>query len=266
MSELVALEQELRRGRGDRPEVDENWRARGGVGEHGGAEDVGALARDGSGPDPAAGRPDAVTSHPEKPSLQGPCSGLILGDYQLKDLIGRGGMGDVYRALHLRLDREVAVKVILAPFLSSDEMMNRFYREMRAVGRLDHRHLVRATDARQLDQRHILVMELLDGINLKVLVDRVGPLSVANSCEIIRQAAEGLQHANQHGIVHRDIKPSNLMLIRGGTIKVLDLGLARLQEGEADGLTPSHLAMGTPDYVAPEQVADPRRVSTLGPV
>ncbi len=163
--------------------------------------------------------------------------------------------------MHLRLGREVALKVIVPPYLSSEEMMARFYREMRAVGRLDHPQLVRATDARQVDQRHILVMELLDGINLKDLVDRVGPLSVADSCELIRQAAEGLEHAHQHGIVHRDIKPANLMLIRGGTIKVLDLGLARLQEEEADGLTPSHLAMGTPDYVAPEQAVDPRAVS-----
>jgi serine/threonine protein kinase len=224
-------------------------------------EDMGNGAGDGSGRGDATVHPDVVASPPDQPSSQGLASGLNLEDYQLKNQIGRGGMGEVYRAVHRRLGREVALKVIAPPYLSSEQVRARFYREMRAVGKLDHPHLVRAFDARQVGQRHILVMELLDGLNLRVLIDRVGPLSVADACAMIRQAAEGLQHAHEQGVVHRDLKPSNLMLIRGGIIKVLDLGLARLQEGEADGLTPYHLAMGTPDYVAPEQTADPRAAS-----
>jgi hypothetical protein len=202
-----------------------------------------------------------VGTSPPGPSVPELAPGLVLGDYQLRDQIGRGGMGAVYRAVHLRLGREVALKVIVPPSLSSDQVASRFYREMKAVGKLDHPHLVRATDARQVGDRHLLVMELLDGIDLGRLVARVGRLSVAEACEMTRQAAVGLEHAHQHGIVHRDVKPSNLMLTRGGTIKVLDLGLARLQEEVADGFTPSHLAMGTPDYMAPEQAADPRAVT-----
>ncbi len=219
----------------------------------------------GAGGDAGGGRPmgdlDVGASPARGPAALELAPGVILGDYQLREQIGRGGMGAVYRALHLRLGREVALKVIGPPWLASDQVASRFYREMKAVGKLDHPHLVRATDARQVGDRHLLIMELLDGIDLSRLMARLGPLSIADACEMTRQAAEGLEHAHQHGIVHRDVKPSNLMLTRRGTIKVLDLGLARLQEEVAEGITPSHLAMGTPDYMSPEQAADPRAVT-----
>jgi serine/threonine protein kinase len=186
--------------------------------------------------------------------------GSVLGDYRLEGRLGRGGWGEVYRARHLWLDREVALKVIAPSRLASEPAAARFSREMRAVGKLDHPHLVRATDARRVGPWHLLVMELLDGIDLERLIRRVGSLSVADACEVARQAAEGLQHAHERGVVHRDVKPSNLMLTRGGTVKVLDLGLARLQ-GVGEGLTPTRLAMGTPDYMAPEQVQESRGVT-----
>jgi serine/threonine protein kinase len=183
--------------------------------------------------------------------------GDLLGDYLLEGRLGRGGMGEVYRALHIRLDRRVALKVIAPGQIASEPAVARFYHEMRAVGRLDHPHLVRATDARRVGPWHVLVMELLDGLDVGRLLRRLGRAPVADACEIARQAAEGLAHAHAHCLVHRDVKPSNLMLSRGGTVKVLDLGLVRFQEA-APGLTADGTAMGTPDYVSPEQVDDPR--------
>jgi hypothetical protein len=257
---ILARFPELREALIGQAEVNDWW-ARSAVSETAGSEDGGPRAHRDSSRGQATADPRVGASPPAQPSPPGLAPGLILGDYQLQDRIGWGGMGAVYRALHLRLGREVALKVIAPPYLSSEEVMARFYREMRAVGKLDHPYLVRATDARQVGDWHLLVMELLEGIDLGRLMARLGPLSVADACEMVRQVAEGLEHMHEHGIVHRDIKPSNLMLIRGGTIKVLDLGVARLQEEVADGITPSHLAMGTPDYMAPEQAGDPRAVT-----
>ena len=111
--------------------------------------------------------------------------------------------------------------------------MNRFHREMEAVGRLDHPNIVRAYDAGEAEGQFFLVMEFVDGANLSLLVRSGGPLDIADACEIIRQAAIGLQHAHEHGLVHRDVKPSNLMLATTGIVKVLDLGLARFHaEGQ----------------------------------
>jgi hypothetical protein len=144
----------------------------------------------------------------------------------------------------------------------------RFEREMEAVGRLHHRHIVAATDAGEIDGMHYLVMEYVDGLDLSALVRRVGPLAPADACEIVRQAALGLKEAHDRGIIHRDIKPSNLILADGGpyesqpVVKVLDFGLARLGPLHADSgeLTVSGQIMGTLKYMAPEQCASSRDV------
>jgi serine/threonine protein kinase len=180
---------------------------------------------------------------------------FVLGQYQVVAKIGQGGMGAVYRALHPLLKKEVAVK-ILPPAATADvRAVARFRREMEAIGRLDHHHIVRATDAGEDGGVHFLVMELVDGIDLSRLVRLLGPLPVADACELIRQAAVGLQCAHEHGLVHRDVKPSNLVLSRKGEVKVLDLGLALLSRAEPGSpeLTVSGPAMGTADYMAPEQ-------------
>jgi serine/threonine protein kinase len=261
VEQFIARFPELREALIRQAEVNDWWAGTAG-GQLTGSEEGGQRARGDSSRGDAPPHPLAGATVPNQPSFEDLAPGLILGDYQLQDRIGRGGMGAVYRALHLRLGREVALKVIVSPWLSSPQVASRFYREMRAVGKLDHLHLVRATDARQVGERHLLVMELLDGLDLGRLTARVGPLPVAEACEMTRQAAEGLQHAHDHGIVHRDVKPSNLMLTPGGTIKLLDLGLARLQGEEMpDGITPSYLALGTPDYMPPEQALDSRAVS-----
>jgi serine/threonine protein kinase len=176
-------------------------------------------------------------------------------DYRLLGPLGQGGMGQVYRALHTRLQREVALK-LLPPHLAADSSYRRrFEREMALVGPLDHPHLVRAHDAGLEGSHLFLVMERLDGIDLARVVSERGPLPVAAACEVVRQAALGLHHAHQHGIVHRDVKPSNLFLTRAGQVKVIDLGLAHTTELRpgTQPLSSALTLVGTPEYMAPEQ-------------
>jgi len=180
-----------------------------------------------------------------------------LGEYQLVERLGEGGMGTVYKALHIQLDRWVAIKVLRPGLVQEEWAVARFRREIKAAGRIDHPHVVRALDARQLGNTYFLVMEYVDGLDLDAISRRMGPLPVAEACEMVRQAAIGLQSAQQFGMVHRDIKPSNLMLSRQGQVKILDLGLARTGTVSAgQEMTAVGQVMGTPDYMAPEQVTD----------
>jgi WD40 repeat protein/tRNA A-37 threonylcarbamoyl transferase component Bud32 len=184
-----------------------------------------------------------------------------VGQYELIGKLRRGGMGTVYRAMHTRLKRLVAIKLLRPDRIDHHGAVARFLREMEAVGRLDHPNLVRAYDAGEADGRHFLAMELVVGDDLRRLVGRLGPLSVPDACEVVRQAARGLQHAHENGLVHRDVKPSNLMVTVDGTIKLLDLGLARLADGESghSGHTTTDRVLGSGDYLAPEQAEDPRQ-------
>jgi serine/threonine protein kinase len=201
-------------------------------------------------------------------------------DYQLINKIGQGGMGVVYAARHTKLDRPVAVKVLRSDRLARSDSNARFMQELRAIGKLDHPNIVRAYDAREADGQHYLVMELVKGIDLSALVDAEGVLPVADACELVRQAAVGLQHAHEHGLVHRDVKPSNLMLSDCGVVKLLDLGLSRLHADKVCNawgepppagsssdtnkveqsceLTESQQIIGSIDYMAPEQCLDGR--------
>ena len=185
-----------------------------------------------------------------------------IGEYEIVRPIGRGGMGSVYLARHTKLGREVALKVLATHRLADARMRERFEAEMLAVGRLSHPNIVTAHDAREVNGTAVLVTEFVSGMDLGQLLQRTGALSVANACEIVRQIAVALSYTHQQGFVHRDIKPSNVMLSASGEVKLLDLGLARLQYGEHAGaeLTGTGQAMGTADYVAPEQVTDSKTV------
>lgn len=195
---------------------------------------------------------------PSAPAVAAETIPAELGEYQLLEKLGEGGVGSVFKARHVKLDRIVAVKTLGRRFLDDEKALARFEREMRAVGRLDHPNVVRAHDAREFDGLPVLVMEYVDGLDLGQVVRLCGPLPVPNACEAIRQAAMGLQAAHDLGLVHRDIKPSNLILDQQGVIKILDLGLARFQTDPVDDkeLTGSEQTMGTADYIAPEQVCD----------
>ena len=185
-----------------------------------------------------------------------------LGEYELLGKLGQGGMGTVYKARQIKLNRIVALKVLSKGRMDDQSAIARFEREMEAVGSVDHPNIVRAMDAREIDGTPVLVTEYVDGLDLAQLVHRRGPLPIADACEIGRRAATGLQAVHEHGLVHRDIKPSNLMLTTAGELKILDLGLARLQKDAAEGeeLTGSGQIMGTSDYIAPEQALESHTV------
>ncbi len=190
-----------------------------------------------------------------------------LGDYELLEELGQGGMGVVYRARHVLLGQTVAVKVLPDRYLDDPQAVARFRREMQSIGALDHPNIVRAFNAGEAAGMHFLVMEYVDGLTLqRLLADRMereqGPLGVGAACEVISQAALGLQHAHEHGLVHRDIKPANLIVSRSGVVKLLDLGLAKFRadrlsrDSSAGPLTEAGMKMGTVDYMAPEQWED----------
>jgi serine/threonine protein kinase/WD40 repeat protein len=191
---------------------------------------------------------------------QGKAKNLAFDEYVILDKIGQGGMGVVLKAQHRRLKRPVAIKIIAPASMKSPDAVRRFYREVEAAGKLNHPNIVAATDAREFAGSHCLVMEFVDGQDLASIVKEHGPLPVRQAVDCIVQAARGLHYAHQQGIVHRDIKPANLLLDRNGTVKILDMGLARVaglgDEGEGDRLTQSGQVMGTCDYMAPEQSLD----------
>ena len=223
--------------------------------------------------------------------LIGRTHGFFLGQYKILDQLGQGGMGRVYKAMHMTMKRIVALKVLAPQLVRTDKAMKMFKHEVRAAAQLHHPNIVTAFDANQIKNRHYLVMEYVDGPNLDELVRQRGPLSVGLACELIRQSAVGLQYAHEMGLIHLDIKPANLLVseetVASGQwpvaskarvslpptdrsplasrhsslrVKILDFGLARLNEPAApvdsDELTKvgkGNTILGTPDFLSPEQ-------------
>lgn len=195
--------------------------------------------------------PGAEESHPENKQAKVP---ETLGEYTLLEHIGAGGMGQVFKARHRRMDRIVALKILPPQAVSSVESVRRFQREVKAAAKVVHPNIVTAYDAGESGGVHFLVMEFVEGVDLHRYVNERGPMPVDQAANCILQAARGLGYAHRQGIIHRDVKPGNLLLTPGRTIKILDMGLARLDSsgGEAT-LTRTGVLLGTVDFMAPEQ-------------
>lgn len=187
---------------------------------------------------------------------------VVIDGFEILSILGQGGMGVVYKARQHSLDRHVALKVIHENLLANRVAIHRFEREAMAAARLMHPNIVAIYQAGKAGNHHYLAMEYVAGTNLQRLVEEGGMFPVDRACRYIRQAALGLQHAHERGLVHRDIKPPNLMVTQDGAlIKILDMGLARLTANELQAgsqMTQQGVFMGTPDFVAPEQAVDAR--------
>lgn len=215
---------------------------------------------------PAVSSADAASP---RPATKAPPK---LGPYQLLAKLGEGGMGAVFKARHEHLEKIVAIKVLPKKAMQDAGAVARFRREMKAVGALHHPNIVGAHDAGEQQGTHFLVMEYVEGKDLSSLIKQHGPVTIAQAISYMQQAAKGLAFAHSKNIVHRDIKPANLLVDGDGTVKILDLGLARLDDGglanaEAQqGLTQTGQVMGTVDYMAPEQAFDTHRADAKADV
>jgi serine/threonine protein kinase len=196
--------------------------------------------------------------------LQGKHRGFRLGPHRILRPLGQGGMSKVFLAEHEMMRRRCAIKVLPTKYQEDPDLLARFHLEARAIAALDHPHIVRAydfnKDVRYGKEIHYLVMEYVEGQDLRRMVDEQGPLDCRKAADFIRQAAEGLAHAHAAGFVHRDIKPANLLVDPNGVLKILDLGLALEGQETWDTSEGQQSAVGTADYVAPEQVMDSRNV------
>lgn len=190
-----------------------------------------------------------------------------IGQYEIIGRLGRGGMGTVYQAVHRQMQRDVAIKVMRGDLVERPDLQKRFRREVLAAAKLVHPNVVTAYDAGEMDGRPFLVTELIDGFDLQRYVRENGPMPWSTAVRCIIDAAKGLDYAHGQNVIHRDIKPANLLMDQSGTVKILDLGLARLAIEQDDGgdetdataqLTKTGAVMGTAGYMAPEQARNTR--------
>ena len=207
-----------------------------------------------------------ITPHPllrrQRPSeLAATLTGEQLGDIRLEEFVGGGGMGAVFRGVDTRLHRTVAVKVLATPQASDAESSGRFEMEARSAARLDHPNIARVHYVGEERGHRYLVFEYIEGTNLRDLVYANGPFPLADALRYMLQIADALMHAWQRDVVHRDIKPSNILLTPEGQAKLVDMGLARVEQADPaeHELTTSGVTLGTFDYMAPEQARDARQ-------
>ena len=209
-------------------------------------------------------REGLLTKYQAEKILAGRSQGFAIGPYTIIDRIGAGGMGKVYKAVHRQMQRVVALKVLSGSLRTDPGAQARFLREARAVAKLNHPNIVTAHDVSRERSITYLVMEYVEGQSLHEMITEQERLAPAQAADIAYQVARALQHAYEHGVVHRDIKPSNILINQRGTVKVLDMGIARIVHETTDPLetgtlTGDGVIVGTVDYVAPEQARDSHR-------
>ncbi len=199
-------------------------------------------------------------NHPRTSDLGRVLEGQQLNHFRLDAFVGGGGMGSVFRGTDTALGRTVAIKVLLQQYSGDEETTQRFQNEAQSTARLDHENIARVYYVGQDRGWHYIVLEFIDGDNLRDLVYRNGPLSLEDTVHYTLQIADALQHASSRDVVHRDIKPSNVLIGRDGHIKLVDMGLARLHQvdNSQEDLTATGVTLGTFDYISPEQARDPR--------
>jgi eukaryotic-like serine/threonine-protein kinase len=187
-------------------------------------------------------------------------TGLQLGDYVIQSRIGRGGMGAVFRANDMRLDRVVALKILAPEYTRDPGCVQRFQNEARAAAKLDHENIARVFASGEDGGQQYIAFEYVSGTNIRDMIQQRGALTSAETVNYILQMAEALRHTSAAGVVHRDIKPSNIIITPSGRAKLVDLGLARHRTAGEDDLTVQGTTLGTFDYISPEQALDPRNV------
>jgi len=205
---------------------------------------------------------EILTDWQAKNLSEGKHKGFMLGKYKLLKHLGTGGMSSVYLAEHKMMRHKVAIKVLPKSRNEDSSYLARFYREARAVAALKHRNIVGAIDVDSDGKTHYLVMEYVEGSDLQSLVKKKGALEYDEAADFIAQAAEGMQHAHESGLIHRDIKPANLLVDQEKTVKILDMGLAMFSKDDSPSLTVEHNenVLGTADYLAPEQAINSHKV------
>ncbi|MGB7344226.1 MAG: serine/threonine-protein kinase, partial [Pirellulaceae bacterium] len=197
----------------------------------------------------------AMTHWQSEQLRRGKKRGFFLGDFLLRKPLGRGGQCVVYLALHQVMQRQVALKIMPSEEASKAPVATRFRREARVASQLNHPNVVCVYEFGDCDKKLFLAMEYVEGDNLHEAVDKNGAMSYLFALDVIKQITQGLAHIHDRQIVHRDLKPTNVLLSTEGTVKIIDLGLARAENDEFEGLDPNRL-LGTADYVAPEQIVN----------
>lgn len=205
---------------------------------------------------PTGGDVEALLSADPKKQLQQP---IRLGDFEITKKLGQGGMGAVFKAKQLSLDREVALKVLAKHLSENQEFVKRFYREAKVMAKLDHEHIIRCYGVGQDKGLHFLAMEFVDGGSVQSWLDKLGRFSVGDALHVTLACAYALDHAHELKLIHRDIKPDNALVTKKGVVKVADLGLAKPTDDDMS-LTQTGVGAGTPHFMAPEQMRNAKDV------
>ena len=209
----------------------------------------GTLAR--PSPPPRRPSPPGTIANSQASAAEARIGDLLCGRYELLQLLGEGGMGAVYKARDLELEREVALKVIKPEMADHPEILQRFKQELILARQVTDRNVIRIFDIGEAEKTKFITMEYLEGENLNQILGERGKLEVAEAVGIMEQVACGLAAAHREGIIHRDLKPGNIMLDKSGRVVVMDFGLARTFSG--DGMTRAGAMLGTIEYMSPEQ-------------